>query len=183
MVVNIGFYYLIDIPLQPEQRLSKENLKTLIDRIDPIGCFFIASGIALFLLAMHFGSTSRSYTWSSPLVIGFFVGFGLLFLIFLGFEKFITPHPLFPSPVILDIHLMLCYVQQFINGWNFMLCDLLLFIQYQAVENLTPTEASLRLLPAVIIHVAATVVAGKISYKFENPKVSFFFVHIKIIHL
>ncbi|KAI8881544.1 hypothetical protein K501DRAFT_274507 [Backusella circina FSU 941] len=168
--VNIGFYYLIDIPLKAEQRLSKENLKTLTDRIDPVGCFLIASGLALFLLAMYLGSASSSYTWSSPLVIGFFAGFGLLFLLFLIFEKFITPRPLFPSAVILDIHLILCYIQQFICGWNFILCDLLVFIQYQAVYNLTPTEASIQLLPVSLIHIIATVLAGRISYRFENPK-------------
>ncbi|KAI8881166.1 hypothetical protein K501DRAFT_274853 [Backusella circina FSU 941] len=112
--VNIGFYYLIDIPLKPEQSLSKENLKTLMRRIDPIGCILIASGMTLFLLGMHLGSASDSYTWSSPLVIGFLAGFGLLLLIFLVFEKFISPCPLFSSSVVLDIHLALCYIQQFV---------------------------------------------------------------------
>jgi hypothetical protein len=65
----------------------------------------------------------------------------------------------------------LCYIQQFVTGWQFILFDILIFIQYQAVDNLTPTEASIKLLPASIIHVVATIVGGKISYKFENPKV------------
>jgi hypothetical protein len=105
------------------------------------------------------------------LVIGFFAGFGLLFLLFLGFEKFVTSRPLFPSPAVLDIDLILCYIQQFVIGLQYILFDVLIFIQYQAVENMTPTEASIELLPASILHVVSIIVGGKISYRFENPKV------------
>jgi hypothetical protein len=170
--ITLGFYYLVEIPLEPEQSLSKENLKTLMHRIDPIGCILITIGMTFFLLGMHLGSSSEGYTWSSPLVIGFLAASGFLMVLFLAFEKFIVSCPLFPSQVILDVHLILCYVQQFVTGWQFIFFDILIFIQYQAVYDLTPTEASLRLLPALILNAIGSIVGGKVSYKLENPKVN-----------
>ncbi|KAI8876122.1 MFS general substrate transporter [Backusella circina FSU 941] len=57
----IILYYLLDIPLKPNQTLSRENLKTLIKRIDPIGCILAAAGIIFFLLGMHFPSAMIAF--------------------------------------------------------------------------------------------------------------------------
>jgi hypothetical protein len=86
----IIIFFLLDIPLKEEQRITKANLKTLFKRADIVGFILIATAISFFLFGIYPGSSSTEYTWSSPLVIGLFSGsVGILF-IFLAFEKYIA---------------------------------------------------------------------------------------------
>ncbi|KAI8876123.1 MFS general substrate transporter [Backusella circina FSU 941] len=168
--VLVSLYFYLQIEIKPEQTISKENLKTLTKRIDPIGCVLVSTAIVFFLMGMHLGGESIEYTWSSPMVIGFLCGSVGLFMLFLIFEKFIASVPLFPSAVIMNKDLILCYIQQFANGWHYPLVNLVLFIEYQAVFGATTTEAALRLVPASILNVVSNYMGTRISYKLGSPK-------------
>lgn len=167
----VTLYLYLQIEIKPEQTISKDNLKTLLKRIDPVGCILISASLIFFLMGMHFGGESVEYTWSSPLVIGFLCGSVVLLILFLIFEKLITPLPLFPSAVVLNKDLFLCYIQQFANGWHYPLLNLVLFIEYQAVYDATTTEAALRLVPASILNIVSNFIGTRICYRIGTTKV------------
>jgi hypothetical protein len=167
-------YLLLDIPLKPDQTLSRENLNTLLKRIDPIGCILAAISIVLFLLGMHFPSASMGYTWSSPLVIGFIAGSCGTLIVFLVFEKFVSPRPLFPSQVILDFHLMCVYIQRFMTGFCYVVFEVLVFIQLQAVYDTTATQAAIRLIPGTICLIICSITGSRLTRKLDRPKVLLF---------
>jgi hypothetical protein len=169
--IIIGYYLLVRIPTAPEQTISKENLKTFVKRIDPIGCLLISTAISLFLLGLNLASASFMYSWSSPIVIGFLAGCVVLLLVFLAFEKYVTSHPLFPSTMIVDRNMIMCYVQQFVNGWNGGLPDIVLYILYQSVYNATIIESSLRLIGPMIVNIIFSLIGSKITRKVGHPKV------------
>jgi hypothetical protein len=169
--IIIGYYLLVRIPTAPDQTLSKGNLKTLAKRIDPIGCLLISTAISLFLLGLNLASASFMYSWSSPIVIGFLAGCVVLLLVFLAFENYVTSHPLFPSTMIVDINTIMCYVQQFVVGWNGGLPDIVLYILYQSVYNATIIESSLQLIGPMIVNIIFSFIGSKITHKVGHPKV------------
>ncbi|KAI8875622.1 MFS general substrate transporter [Backusella circina FSU 941] len=158
----IIIYLLLNIPLRPDQRISRKNLKLLLfRRIDPIGCLTASAGVILFLTSLNLASASPSL-WSSPLVLGLLAGSIVMCLCFIIFEKVVTPWPLFPSEMLIESRdLVLSYLLVFICGWNYILFDLLIFIEYQTVYNATPTEAGLMLIPPTIVFIISSLVASK----------------------
>ncbi|KAI8888389.1 hypothetical protein K501DRAFT_268016 [Backusella circina FSU 941] len=150
-------YLLLEIPTKPEQKVSPKNLKTLFSRIDFGGCVIAAIGIAGLLLGMNFGSGALQYDWSSPIVIGLLIAASVLGLVFILYEKFVSSAPLFPSRIITDRDMALLYIHQFINGIFYITLILTPIITYQSVFNDTPTGASLKLLPAVVMFIISTI--------------------------
>ncbi|KAI8888387.1 hypothetical protein K501DRAFT_268014 [Backusella circina FSU 941] len=162
---------LVDIPIKPEQRLSKTNMKALVTRIDPIGIILITIAVTLFLIGVNMGSLSKSYSWSSPLVIGLLVGSAIITLLFILFESFISSMPLFPSEIILDVRLGLAYLQVFLNGSQYVFFELFAFILYQSVYNASPTEAGLRLIPSTVCYILTNIAQSKITRLFRSSKI------------
>jgi hypothetical protein len=165
------FYFLLDIPIKPEQRLSKTNLKTLAKRINPIGTILITICVTLFLLGVNMGSSSKNYSWSSPLVIGLLLASAGIAFIFVLFEFYLSSMPLFPSEIILDMRLGLVYLQVFLNGAQYVLFELFAFIIYQSVYNASPTEAGLRLIPSTVCYILANIAQSKLTRLFRSSKV------------
>jgi hypothetical protein len=169
----IIIYLLLNIPLKPDQQISRKNLKLLLfRRIDPVGCLTASVGVVLFLTSLNLASTSPSL-WSSPLVLGLLGGSIVTGIVFIIFEKVVTPWPLFPSAMVIENRdLVLSYLLVFICGWHYIVFDLLVFIEYQTVYNATPTEAGLVLIPSTISFIISSLVASKVLQWFKDIKVN-----------
>lgn len=169
----IIIYLLLDIPLKPDQRISRKNLKLLFfRRIDPIGCLTASVGVILFLTSLNMASASP-LLWSSPLVLGLLGGSIVAGIFFIIFEKVVTPWPLFPSAMVIENRdLVLSYLLVFICGWHYILFDLLIFIEYQTVYNATPTEAGLTLIAPTISFILSSLVASRVLQWFKDIKVN-----------
>ncbi len=64
-------------------RINNPNNETLLKRIseiDLLGASFLVPGIVCLLLALQWGGAE--YAWNSSHIIGLFVGFGLLTIVF-----------------------------------------------------------------------------------------------------
>lgn len=60
---------------------------TLMERVkqlDIIGAFFFIPGVICLLLALQWGGAE--YAWSNSRIIGLFIGFGLLIIVFIGIQ-------------------------------------------------------------------------------------------------
>jgi hypothetical protein len=59
-------------------------LRQKFEEIDFLGAFFLLPSIVCLLLTLQWGGTV--YAWNSSRIIGLFVGFGVMILIFIGIQ-------------------------------------------------------------------------------------------------
>jgi hypothetical protein len=163
---------LLEIPTKPEQKISTENMKTLVSRIDFGGCIIATVGIIGLLLSMNFGSGALGYDWSSPVVIGILVGSFVVGLVFILYEKFVASSPLFPSKIIMHKDMALVYLLQIIDGFYYIILTLTPVITFQSVFNNTSLVASLKLLPGVFTFIICNYIQPRIAKKLKTPKVT-----------
>ena len=68
-------------------RVNNPNNATVLERIlelDLLGTFFLIPAVVCLLLALQWGGTE--HPWNSPTIIGLFVGFGVMAIIFVGIQ-------------------------------------------------------------------------------------------------
>ncbi len=66
---------------EPKRILSNLTTKQKFREIDLLGALFLITGIVCLLLALQWGGTT--YPWNDSMIIGLFIGFGLLIAIFI----------------------------------------------------------------------------------------------------
>ncbi|KAH7372051.1 putative major facilitator superfamily transporter [Cadophora sp. MPI-SDFR-AT-0126] len=143
----VGFV-IIAIWYKPPPRVNSLGLsrREILRRIDFFGAFLAISGVTLFLVGLNWGE--QPYAWNSAHVIACMtVGLGLL-VIFVLYEKFFAPYPLFPSELIQ--HRRLFFVICFLcltSGVNFIPIVVFWTIQCYTVYGASFRDAGIWLLP------------------------------------
>jgi MFS family permease len=80
----VTFFFVLAFFQNPKPILTKNTLKEQIKELDLLGSFFFLPSIISLLLALQWGGTK--YDWSNGRIIGLFVVFGVLILIFMGIQ-------------------------------------------------------------------------------------------------
>jgi len=143
----VGFV-IIAIWYKPPPRVNSLGLtkRQVLGRIDFIGAFLAISGVTLFLVGLNWGE--QPYAWNSAHVVACMtVGLGLL-VIFVVYEKFFAPYPLFPGELIQ--HPRLFFVICFLcltSGVNFIPVVVFWTIQCYTVYGASFRDAGIWLLP------------------------------------
>merc|ERR1712000_479056 len=138
----------ITIGYKPPPRVNSLGLtkRQVLGRIDFIGAFLAISGVTLFLVGLNWGE--QPYAWNSAHVVACMtVGLGLL-VIFVVYEKFFAPYPLFPGELIQ--HPRLFFVICFLcltSGVNFIPVVVFWTIQCYTVYGASFRDAGIWLLP------------------------------------
>jgi fatty acid desaturase len=78
----IGFvaFVLIFIFLKIENKRTPMALKARLMQLDPLGAVMLLASVVCLLLALQWGG--QAHPWNSATIIGLFIGFGLLFILF-----------------------------------------------------------------------------------------------------
>merc|ERR1712000_357676 len=143
----VGFV-IIAIWYKPPPRVNSLGLtkRQVLGRIDFTGAFLAISGVTLFLVGLNWGE--QPYAWNSAHVVACMtVGLGLL-VIFVVYEKFFAPYPLFPGELIQ--HPRLFFVICFLcltSGVNFIPVVVFWTIQCYTVYGASFRDAGIWLLP------------------------------------
>ena len=125
-----------------------QDWRTKIRRVDFLGAFVLILAVFALLLGLDRGSND---SWSSPLAIGSLCLSFPLFFAF-GFIEFrISAEPIAPKRIVFERNLIACYLCNFFafSSWMAILFYLPLF--YQTVDDLSASQAGVRLLPAVAV--------------------------------
>lgn len=80
----VTFLFVLCFFQAPKAILKKNTLREQIKELDLVGSLFFLPSIISLLLALQWGGTK--YAWGSGRIIGLFVVFGVLGLIFIGVE-------------------------------------------------------------------------------------------------
>lgn len=81
---GVTFIFVLFFFQTPKAILKKNTFKEQIKELDLIGSFFFLPSIISLLLALQWGGTK--YAWGSGRIIGLFVVFGVLGLVFIGIQ-------------------------------------------------------------------------------------------------
>ena len=136
-----------------------EKLKGL----DGLGFILFASSMAMLLLALQWGGAT--YAWNSSVVIGLFVGFGVVMTLFIAWQLYLKDTALIPPKLFANKNVwLICASSFFVNG-PFQTIVYWLPIWFQAVLGVPPSASGIRYLPTVISDVLASFIGSAIVMK------------------
>lgn len=143
---------LLKLPVR-ETKAWKENLK----RIDFLGAAVLVAAVFGMIFGLDRGS---NVAWGKPVSYVPLIASIFLFGLFIYVENKLADEPFVPGHVVFDRSMIACYLCNFFSfgGWLSALFYIPLF--FQAVDSVSATVASLRLLPSILFGVAGSLSGG-----------------------
>ncbi|KAL9593502.1 MAG: hypothetical protein Q9179_005848 [Wetmoreana sp. 5 TL-2023] len=136
--------------------------KTKLARVDFLGALVLVSAVFTLLLGLDRGS---NVSWSIPITIASLSISFPLFILFVLVEQRFAAEPFAPSRIIWDRSLVACYFCNFFGYAGYLSVLFYLPLFYQAVDGYTATQASVRLLPAILASVSGSLSGGLVMQK------------------
>lgn len=157
LVAIINIYYALEMPAE-----DLSNLKRKIQRIDFLGALTLIAAVFTLLLGLDQGS---NISWQLPLSYGS-LGASFVFLAsFALVEMRFASEPFAPGHVIFERSLLACLICNFFSFGGWLAITYYLPLYWQAVEDISATQAGLRLLPGIVASVSGSLFAGLVMKK------------------
>lgn len=153
----INIWYVLDLPDKGCSRLG-ENLR----RVDFAGALILVSAVSSLLIGLHEGANAG---WQTPRALGWLCACLPLSALFLLVELEWTPEPFVPRTIIGNRTVLACSLSNFFAFGTWLAITYYLPLYWQAVEQLSAGEASIRLLPGIVAHVMGSLFAGAVSLR------------------
>ncbi|EGS19608.1 uncharacterized protein CTHT_0040870 [Thermochaetoides thermophila DSM 1495] len=135
--------------------------RTVMQRIlslDLPGTMMLVPAIVCLLLALQWGGTE--HPWNSSVVIGLFVGFGLMAAVFIGIQIWKGDEGTLPPRLFKNKDVVCAMLFAFFFGAGFFPLVYYLSLYFQAIKGDSAVEAGLKLLPMLISVVITSVSTG-----------------------
>ncbi|KAL0944550.1 major facilitator superfamily transporter [Colletotrichum truncatum] len=142
----------------PQAVPVKASLREKILQMDLIGTSLIMGATISFLLALQWGG--NTHAWNSSVIIGLFVGFGLIIITFGVLEWYQGERAMITPRLISDRTVYISSAYSFFFGGSYFVLVYYLPIYFQSVGNTSPTESGVRNLPLIIAVTIATISSG-----------------------
>ncbi|KAK3292697.1 major facilitator superfamily domain-containing protein [Chaetomium fimeti] len=157
--------------LHIEQKLNEEGL-TVVQRIlslDLLGMSMLVPSIVCLLLALQWGGTE--YAWNSSVIIGLFVGFAVMAIIFIGIQIWKGDKATLPPRLFKNRDVLCAMFFTFFFGAAFFPLVYYLSIYFQAVQGDSAVQAGIKLLPLLISVVIMSIAGGGLiaAVGYYNP--------------
>ena len=129
-----------------------------VQELDLLGASILVPAVICLLLALQWGGST--YPWRNSRIIGLFVGFGCLIIIFiftqirLGDRATLPPRILSQRTVIAAV----CFCTMF--GASFFLLVFYLPLYFQSIKSASATKSGIDILPLMLSCVISSMVAG-----------------------
>jgi len=115
----------------PAPKRGKLTAITQIKSLDPIGILFFIPSMVCLILALQWGGST--YSWSAPTIIGLFVTFAVLLVLFFVVEVLMPKTAMVPTRVILNRSVAGSMLFMFLLSGGLMSLVYYLTIWFQAV--------------------------------------------------
>ncbi|KAG0648700.1 MFS acetylaranotin efflux transporter ataA, partial [Hyphodiscus hymeniophilus] len=135
--------------LTPIQRILK---------LDLVGASILVPAVVCLLLALQWGGTT--YAWSNSKIIGLFVGFALLTIIFIYSQIKLGDRGTLPPRLFKNRNVVCAFAFACFFGSGFFTLIFYLAIYFQSVQGSSATHAGIQLLPLLISTVLSSIVTG-----------------------
>ena len=149
---------------------DKEHWKARVKKIDFLGAFTLVFTVTILLVGLDQGS---NVAWSSPSALTCLALVLPALVFFVYVELRIASNPFTPGRIIFDRALVAAYLVNFFSmaGWLGVIFYLPLY--YQAVDNVSASQAGARLLPGIVLVVTGSLLGGLIIQKTGKVRKSF----------
>ncbi|KAL9618383.1 MAG: hypothetical protein Q9160_006891 [Pyrenula sp. 1 TL-2023] len=150
----------------------KVYTRTKLAKLDFPGCLLLLAAIVLLICALE--EAGKRFEWSSPMIIAFLVIAGILFITFFIWQWFITRRdgerePFFPWRFVADRLLFGIFLEALLAGCPVTLLTIELPQRFQAVNNVSPLGAGIRLLPYTLSVAVGSAFCGVFTKRLKMP--------------
>ncbi|KAI9700919.1 MAG: hypothetical protein M1820_006680 [Bogoriella megaspora] len=151
-IAFIAVYFVMRLPKKED-----EHWKAKLKRIDFLGAVLLLAAVVLLLVGMDRGS---NVSWKATITIVCLCVSIPLFAILVFVEMKIASEPFAPGHIIFERSLFACYLANFFSFCGWMATLFYVPLKFQAVDGYSPTQAGLRVIPAVIAAVSGSLFGG-----------------------
>ena len=155
--LSIGVIVLF-LHLPPNNEYSGVPLLTRIKELDLIGASLLIPAIICLLLALQWGG--NQYPWNNSRIIGLFVGFGLLAILFAISQVYLGEKATLPPRILKQRSVLSAAIFAMLFGGAFFLLVYYVPIFFQSVEGSSAMKSGIQLLPMMLATVVSSVVIG-----------------------
>ncbi|KAI3395209.1 hypothetical protein diail_1635 [Diaporthe ilicicola] len=127
-------------------------------QLDLLGTAILIPAVICLLLGLQWGGTE--YSWSNSRIIGLFVGFGLMIIIFIGVQIWKGDEGTLPPRLFKNRNVFCAMMFSAAFGAAFFPLIYYLSLYFQAIQGDTAVEAGIKILPLLISTVLTSVLSG-----------------------
>jgi hypothetical protein len=127
-------------------------------QLDIIGTLILIPTVICLLLALQWGG--NQYAWNSSRIIGLFVGFGLLTIIFITSQLYLGDKGILPPRLFRNRNVLPAMMFAVFFGAAFFALIFYIAIYFQSVQGSSATYSGIQLLPLLISTVLSSIVSG-----------------------
>ncbi|KAJ5885205.1 MFS toxin efflux pump [Penicillium taxi] len=167
--VSIGVVLLV-LRLPKNDKVSGVPILERIKELDVIGASLLIPAITCLILALQWGGDA--YSWRSSQIIGLFVGFGLLSILFAGFQLYLSKQDeknatgeksgraTLPPSILKQRTIWSAALFAFFFSGGFFLLVYYVPIYFQSVKGSSAMTSGLQVLPFMLATVVSSIVVG-----------------------
>ena len=142
---------------RPQAKSGKSLLKKITE-LDLIGFSLLLPAVVCLLLALQWGGSK--YPWKSSRIIGLFIGFGLIAILFIISQILLGDKATLPTRIMKNRSVASSCAFVFFFGGAFFLLMYYLPIFFQSVKGSSATASGIDLLPILLATVISSIVMG-----------------------
>jgi len=142
--ISVFFFFQVPAAAQP----PKISLKDKLLHTDPMGITLTMSAIICFVLALQYGG--NTHPWSSSVVIGLLVGFGLLAIALIVWELWLGEYAMMLPRLYKSRSLSATAPYQFFFMGSYIVLLYYLPLYFQSIRSASPIESGVDNLPLVL---------------------------------
>jgi len=148
--------FFLQIPGQ--QTSSDKSLLARILELDLIGASIIIPAVVCLLLALQWGGST--YPWNNSRIIGLFVGFGALTLIFIYTQVRLGDRGTLPPRILAQRTVAASVGFVFMFGAAFFTLAFYLPLYFQSVKGVSAIKSGIDILPLILSTVLSSIISG-----------------------
>ncbi|KAI9892128.1 MAG: hypothetical protein M1814_001834 [Vezdaea aestivalis] len=147
---------ILNIPREdnPEGLTFMQRMKQL----DLIGASILVPAIICLLLCLQWGGST--YPWKSSRIIGLFVGFGILVILFVVSQFYLGEQATLPPRFFKERTVLCATIYAFLFGAAFFAMIFYLPIYFQSVKGSSATKSGIQILPFLLATVFSSMATG-----------------------
>ena len=150
----------------PSPKHEKLTVIAQIKNLDPIGFFFFVPSMVCLILALQWGGST--YSWSAPKIIGLFVTFAVLLVIFVVVEVLMPETAMTPTRVVLNRSVAGSMAFMFLLSGGLMSIVYYLTIWFQVAKGDSAIHSGVSTIPLVlsmvILSIPTAIFTERIGY-------------------
>ncbi|KAF5617287.1 HC-toxin efflux carrier TOXA [Fusarium tjaetaba] len=131
--------------------------------LDPLGFLMVAGSVVSLLFALEFGKENQQ--WTSGRVIALFVVFGVLFLIFAGYQARRKEKATVPPRILFQRTTFFACLNALAIGSVLVIYSFYLPVWFQVVKGKSPQDSGIALIPLLLSNVFCVILGGVLVSK------------------